>query len=231
MLTPEEFVKAKKYLSKSDPALAGLIKELKDFVPPVPQKREPFEALIRAIAHQQLHGKAAETILGRFIEKVISKRTKKSKLFPAPQEILALSDIEIRSCGFSYPKIVAIRDIATKAAQKVIPSKRALATSTDDEIVELLIPLRGVGRWTVEMFLIFTLGRLDVLPVDDFGVREGYKVLFNKKVQPTPKELKRVGEKWAPYRSLVALYLWRVADKAKEGKKVSAKRVTKGLKI
>jgi DNA-3-methyladenine glycosylase II len=219
MLSSVEFTQAKKYLSKVDPVLGTVIKEIQDFTPPVPQKREPFEALIRAIAHQQLHGKAAETILGRFIEKAIAKRTRRSKLFPTALEIMALTDAEIRACGFSCPKILAIRDIATKAEQKLVPSRLALNKYTDDEIVDLLVPLRGVGRWTVEMFLIFTLGRIDVLPIDDFGVREGYKVLFKKKTQPTPKELKVIGEKWAPYRSIVALYLWRVADKAKETKK------------
>lgn len=224
MLTDSEFKKAKKFLSKVDPALGVAISEIKDFLLPTPQMREPYEALIRAIAHQQLHGKAAETILKRFIEKACEGRVRKSSKFPTPDEVMSLTDTEIRACGFSFPKILAIRDIATKAQVKEIPTRRKLLTYTDDEIVEILVPLRGVGRWTVEMFLIFTLGRTDVLPIDDFGVREGYKVLHKKKEQPTPKDLKKIGEKWAPYRSIASLYLWRVADRAKEKKsKVSSK--------
>jgi len=219
MLSDEEFKKAKKVLTKADPLLGEAMKEFKDFILPVPQNREPYEALIRAIAHQQLHGKAAETILRRFIEKATEKRVKKSAKFPTPDEIFALSDMEIRACGFSLPKILAIRDITEKAQAKVIPTRRALDKLTNEEIIALLVPLRGVGKWTVEMFLIFTLGRTDVLPVDDFGVREGYRVLHGLDKQPTPKELAQAGEKWAPYRSVASLYMWRIADRAKETKK------------
>jgi DNA-3-methyladenine glycosylase II len=121
----------------------------------------------------------------------------------------------MRGCGFSQSKVAAIRDIAEKSAGGLVPTREGCARLSDTELIERLVAIRGVGRWTVEMLLIFTLGRPDVLPVDDFGVREGWKVAAGLEAQPKPKELALIGEAWAPWRSIAAWYLWRAADAAK----------------
>jgi DNA-3-methyladenine glycosylase II len=174
----------------------------------------PYEALTRAIAHQQLHGKAAQTILGRFVSLYGNGR------FPTPAQVLATQPSRIRRAGFSRAKVLAIRDIARHAVAGIVPTRRAAAKLTDEALIERLMPIRGVGRWTIEMLLIFTLGRPDVLPVDDFGVREGYRRAYNKRLQPTPKALRVLGEQWKPYRSAAAWYLWRAAG---EPRKVAKK--------
>jgi len=176
-----------------------------------PAQRQPYEALVRAIAHQQVHGRAAEAILGRFIALCPEAD------FPAPDAVLALTPEAMRGAGLSANKVLAIRDIAEKAALGVIPNRAAARRLSDDVLIERLVALRGVGRWTVEMLLIFTLGRADILPVDDFGVREGYRVAAGMPEQPKPKALAEIGEAWAPFRTTAAWYLWRTADLAKEG--------------
>jgi DNA-3-methyladenine glycosylase II len=176
-----------------------------------PVLRQPYEALVRAIAHQQVHGRAAEAILGRFIALCPEPG------FPTPESVLALSPEAMRGAGLSANKVLAIRDIAEKAALGVIPNRAAARRLSDEVLIERLVALRGVGRWTVEMLLIFTLGRADILPVDDFGVREGYRVAAGLPEQPKPKLLAEIGEAWAPYRTTAAWYLWRTADLAKEG--------------
>lgn len=177
-----------------------------------PLKRQPYEALVRAITHQQVHGRAAEAILGRFIALFPDHK------FPPPEAVLSTAPEQLRLCGLSGSKVAAILDIAAHAAKGVVPTRRAAAKLTDDELVERLLPIRGVGRWTVEMLLIFTLGRPDVLPVDDFGVREGYRVAAGLAAQPKPRELATIGEAWAPFRTTAAWYLWRAADLSKEGR-------------
>jgi DNA-3-methyladenine glycosylase II len=174
-----------------------------------PVKREPYEALVRAIAHQQVHGRAAEAILGRFLALF------PGHAFPPPELVLATPPETVRACGFSGAKLAAIRDISEKAVGGLVPSRRASHRIPDEALIERLCAIRGVGRWTVEMLMIFTLGRQDVLPVDDFGVREGWRVAAGLDAQPKPKELARIGEAWAPWRSAAAWYLWRAADAAK----------------
>ncbi len=180
--------------------------------------RDPYEALVSAIAYQQLHGNAARAILGRLIALYPESP------FPTPQQVLSTSDAAMRACGFSANKTLAIRDIAAKAAEGVVPTRRAAARLSDAALIERLTEIRGVGRWTVEMLLIFTLGRKDVLPVDDFGVREGYRLLHAMEAQPKPREMTAIGEAWAPYRSVAAWYLWRAAD---EGKTITSAAPTK----
>lgn len=174
-----------------------------------PVQREPYEALVRAIAHQQVHGRAAEAILGRFIALF------PGTVFPPPAMVLATPVEAMRGCGFSQSKVAAIRDIAEKAEGGLVPTRAAAAALDDAMLIERLTAIRGVGRWTVEMLLMFTLGRADILPVDDFGVREGWKVAAGLEAQPKPKELAAIGEAWAPWRSIAAWYLWRAADRAK----------------
>ncbi len=177
-----------------------------DFTPQM--KRSPYESLVRAIAHQQLHGKAAETILGRFYALYGNK-------FPTPEQILKTKVEKMRACGFSNSKVKSIKDIALKAHEGFIPDKKKIQKMPNEDIIECLTEIYGVGRWTVEMLLIFQLGRLDVWPVDDFGVRRGFQLWKKKKIMPTAKELKSVGQQFAPYQTIVALYMWRVADEAK----------------
>ena len=174
-------------------------------------KREPYEALVRSIAHQQVHGRAAEAVLGRFVALFPDQP------FPTPAQVLAAQFDTLRGCGFSGSKIAAIRDIAEKSEAGLVPTRRAAQRLSDEALIERLVSIRGVGRWTVEMLLIFTLGRGDVLPVDDFGVREGFRHAAGLEAQPKPKELAAIGAAWAPYRSTAAWYLWQVANAAKAG--------------
>jgi len=173
------------------------------------EDRDPYQALVSAIAYQQLHGNAARAILGRFVALYPESD------FPTPQQVLSTDDAAMRACGFSAGKTLAIKDIAAKAAEGVVPTRRAALRLSDAALIERLTTIRGVGRWTVEMLLIFTLGRKDVLPVDDFGVREGYRRLYELDAQPKPREMAALGEVWAPYRSIASWYLWRVADEGK----------------
>jgi DNA-3-methyladenine glycosylase II len=177
----------------------------------IPRRRSPYETLTRAIAHQQLNGRAAETILGRFVALF-----PKNGRFPSPEAVLAVRPTALRRVGFSAAKVLAVRDIARHAVLGVVPTTRGCGRLTDDELIERLVQIRGVGRWTVEMLLIFTLCRPDVLPVDDFGVREGYRISFGLRTQPSPKQLRAYGERWKPYRSIAARYLWIVANEAKK---------------
>jgi DNA-3-methyladenine glycosylase II len=204
---------AHQHLSKADPVLKRLIRE-HGFCALVPEKRRsPFQSLVQAVAHQQLNGTAANTILTRF------KKLFPGRKFPKPEDLAKVSDEQIRACGFSFAKIKAIRDIAEKTLSGIVPTSREIVKLSDNEIVARLTEVRGVGRWTVEMLLIFQLGRHDVLPADDFGVRSGYRVAYKKREMPKPKELLAFGEKWKPHRTTAAWFLWRAADAAKDAKK------------
>jgi len=183
-----------------------LIREHGEFNLVPDSRRSPFESLVRAVAHQQLNGTAAEAILRRFRALFPKAR------FPRPLQLMAVSDEQLRAAGFSRAKIAALRDIAGKTLSGVIPTSRRIQKMSDDEIVERLIEVRGVGRWTVEMLLIFKLGRADVLPIDDFGVRNGYRIAFGLSDLPTAKQLLALGEPWRPYRTTASWYLWRAAD-------------------
>lgn len=210
-MTPE----ALRHLAESDLVMGRLIQKIGACtLNPEPQ-RTPFESLVRAVAHQQLHGTAAESILGRFLARFPGRR------FPRPKDLESVTDGDLRSFGFSGSKAAAIRDIAAKAMDGTVPTSQKICTLSDEEIVDRLSACRGVGRWTVEMLLIFKLGRPDVLPVDDFGVREGFRVTYGHEAQPRPKELLAFGERWRPFRTTAAWYLWRAADAAKLVAKVS----------
>ncbi len=174
--------------------------------------RSPFQSLVQAVAHQQLNGTAANTILARF-KKLFPKRR-----FPKPEDLAKVTDEQIRACGFSFAKIAAIRDIATKTLDGTIPSSRQVEKLGDEEIISRLTEARGVGRWTVEMLLIFQLGRGDVLPADDFGVRNGYRLAYKKRDMPAPRDLLKFGERWRPHATTAAWYLWRAADAARKKK-------------
>jgi len=198
------------HLCAADPDFATLIARIGPCTA-TPALREPYEALVRAIAHQQLHGRAAEAILARLIAHGPGDGV------PSPEAIAALPDGALRACGFSGSKIAAIRDICAKTLDGTVPTLAAAEALTDDELIGRLVSIRGVGRWTVEMVLISTMGRPDVLPVDDFGVREGWRRIKGLGAQPRPKELAAIGQAWSPWRSTAAWYLWRASD---EGKKI-----------
>lgn len=178
----------------------------------IERKRSPYEALMRAIAYQQLHGRAAAAILARF------EALYPVDGFPPPDLVLASSEADLRACGLSGAKIAAMRAICAATLDGTVPSRRGSARFSDAELIERLTSIRGVGRWTVEMLLMLTLGRPDVLPVDDFGVRDGYRVLFGLDEQPKPKVLAEIGQVWSPYRSIAAWYLWRASDEGKRAK-------------
>src|SRR5687767_13833526 len=173
-------------------------------------KRTPFVSFVRAVAHQQLHGAAAETILRRF--RALFPRNQ----FPTAAQLADVTDDALRACGFSWAKIASLRDIAAKTLDGTVPTKRVVSKLSDEEIITRLTEVRGVGRWTVEMYLIFTLGRPDVLPVDDFGVRNGFRVAMSLPEMPKPKDLLAFGERWRPQATTAAWYLWRTADASKE---------------
>lgn len=172
-------------------------------------EREPFHALVHAVAHQQLHGRAAQAIFMRFLALFPDEP------FPSPASLLATDDTVLRGCGFSQAKIATIRGIAEGALAGVVPTRREADALGDEDLVARLTTLRGIGRWTVEMLLMHTLGRPDILPVDDFGVREGWRLIKGMPQQPTPKQLGTIGTAWAPYRSTAAWYLWRAVDQYK----------------
>lgn len=169
-------------------------------------QREPFEALVRSVAFQQLHARAAEAILGRMLALFPGPD------FPAPEQLLALETDVLRGCGFSARKIETLRGIAEGRLSGVVPDRQVAMGMDDEALIERLVRLRGVGRWTVEMLLIFTLGRMDILPIDDFGVREGYRRLKGLDVQPGRRQMAEFGLQLAPHRSVAAWYLWRVMD-------------------
>jgi DNA-3-methyladenine glycosylase II len=211
---------ALEHLAKADPALGVFIKRHGPLKPKKPDYTEPYEALLSAVAHQQLHGKASASILARLKDHCGGD-------WPAPAVLLAMPDIALRACGFSGAKTLALRDIAARALDGTIPSRARARHLSDAALIERLITLRGVGQWTVEMLLISNLRRPDVFPVDDFGVREGYRRIHQLEVQPKPKALAVLALAYAPYRTTAALYFWRAADAAKPPKEPSKNAATK----
>jgi DNA-3-methyladenine glycosylase II len=172
-------------------------------------QHSPFEALARAIAHQQLNGTAANRILDRLVALYAPAD------FPTPEQLLATEQERLRAVGFSGAKVAALRDLADKTLAGVVPGIEQLTALTDLEIIERLTAVRGIGRWTVEMMLIFQLERPDVLPVDDFGVRNGFRLAYGLSGMPLPRALAEYGERWKPFRSVAAWYLWRAVELAR----------------
>jgi 3-methyladenine DNA glycosylase/8-oxoguanine DNA glycosylase len=198
-----------------------------------------FEALLESIIYQQLNGKVAATITARvkalFPENTKRIRTRRGLVdgFPSPKQILAASEERLRSAGLSRAKMLAIRDLAAKTLDGTVPGVKEAHRMSDEELVERLDSVRGVGRWTVEMLLLFRLGRPDVLAVDDYGIRKGFAKLHKLAELPKPKELLAYGERWRPYRSVASWYLWRAAEMkdlpmaGKQGTKIVAKPAPK----
>lgn len=213
-----EYRLAEEHLARVDPVMDRLIREVGPCTLVPQPRRSLFESLARAIAYQQLHASAAEAILRRFVAFCPGRR------FPGPEQVLSMPMNLLRQAGFSQAKIAALRDLAEKTVDGTVPARRALARMDDREIVERLVTVRGVGRWTVEMLLIFHLGRPDILPVTDFGVRNGFRIAYGLRAMPTPGRVMRYGERWKPYRTVAAWYLWRAVDRAKESRNAGPKR-------
>ncbi len=171
-----------------------------------PEDCHPFQVLAQAIAHQQLNGTAANTILKRLVDSC-GRGT-----FPTPHQVLKASAQSLRAAGFSFSKVAALKDLAAKTVAAVVPDGAALMQLSDEEIIARLTQVRGIGRWTVEMLLIFQLRRPDVLPVDDFGVRAGFRAAYGLARMPRPKPLALWGERWRPFRTTAAWYLWRALE-------------------
>ena len=193
-------------LARSDKVLARLIQRVGPCTLVPKNHRSPFQALVQSVTYQQLNGTAAGAIFKRF------KALYPHRHFPRPEEVLSTPDERLRGAGLSRAKIAAIKDLAAKTLEGIIPTSSAIAKMTDAEILERLTVVRGVGPWTVEMLLIFTLGRPDVLPVTDYGVRKGFALTYGLRSLPAPKKLLAHGERWRPHRTTAAWYFWRALE-------------------
>jgi DNA-3-methyladenine glycosylase II len=203
-------LEAVEYLSKADATLGRLMSVVGPFNIQIRSLSSPFEALARNIIYQQLHGAAAATIHSRVLSVVGGKKRMR------PQNILEASDEQLRSAGLSRNKMMALRDLAEKSLDGTVPTGARLRRMGDEEIIERLTRVRGIGQWTVEILLMFGLGRPDVLPVGDYGVRKGFSLVYGTEGLPAPKELARYGERWRPYRSVASWYMWRAVDLPKD---------------
>ncbi len=199
---------AMQHLAATDERLAELIQATQQFQLDEALAESPYEALLEAIAYQSISGKAAATIFGRV------KALSSSGRAPTPQEMLKLHKQALRKAGLSGAKVLAMKDLAKKTIEGVVPTLEDAQKLSDEELVERLTSVRGIGAWTVEMFLIFRLGRPDVLPIHDLGVKKGWSLTYGKKHMPKPKELLAFGERWRPYRTLASWYMWRACHRA-----------------
>lgn len=226
---PYDPVAAVDYLRAADPKLGRLIERAGPLTLRIAGKQPPFEALAEAIIYQQLHGKAAATIHARLLASfsplahMSDPREPVRHRHPSPQELLDAPNEQLRKAGLSQNKMLALRDLAAKTIDGTVPTLARIRRMSDDDIIEHLTEVRGIGRWTVEMFLMFRLGRPDVLPLDDYGVRKGFALTFlglkpTQKVTPdllaTKEQMTRRGKKWAPFRSVASWYMWRACDLA-----------------
>jgi DNA-3-methyladenine glycosylase II len=203
-----DLAEATKHLAERDACLKRLIVETIPFQIDIAAAQSPYEALLESIAYQSISGKAAATIFGRV------KALSTTGRAPNPQEMLKLRKPVLRKAGLSGAKIVAMKDLAQKTLDGVVPTLEQAEKLSDEELIERLVSVRGIGAWTVEMFLIFRLGRPDVLPIHDLGVKKGWSVTYGKKHMPKPKELLAFGERWRPYRTVASWYLWRAFERA-----------------
>jgi O-6-methylguanine DNA methyltransferase len=200
---------ATRHLANSDERLGRLVEAVGPFRMELKSSRSVFTALAEAIVYQQLNGKAAATIFGRV-----------SALYPGragmtAERVLETSDEHLRGAGLSRSKLLSLRDLATKVVAGDLPTLAEARQLSDDALVERLTEVRGVGRWTAEMFLMFRLGRADVLPLDDYGVRQGFAIAFGKRDLPTKRDLERRGERWKPFRTVASWYLWRAVERGR----------------
>ena len=192
------------FLRDLDDDWAGLVADVRPCLHDPKAAREPYEALGRAIGHQQLTAKAGDAIIARL------KALYPGTTFPTPENIMVAEFDALRACGFSATKISTIKAIAEGALSGLIPPRNVAGTMDDEELIARVVTIKGIGRWTVEMLLMYALERMDILPADDFGVREGYRALKSLPEQPKPNALREIGKAWAPHRTVAAWYLWRM---------------------
>src|SRR5467141_3107771 len=205
---PFDLSAAMNHLTAKDEKLAELITATLPFQMDADPLQSPYEALLESIAYQSISGKAAATIFGRV------KALSATGRAPTPQEMLKLRKHVLRKAGLSGAKILAMKDLAQKTIEGIVPSFEEAVSLSDEELVERLVSVRGIGAWTVEMFLIFRLGRPDVFPIHDLGVKKGWAITYGKKHMPKPKELLAFGERWRPYRTVASWYMWRACQRA-----------------
>jgi DNA-3-methyladenine glycosylase II len=205
---PFDLQKAMQYLSARDEKLAELIANTVPFQTDSHELHSPYETLLEAVTHQSISGKAAATIFARV------KALGTNGGIPTPQEMLKLRKPALRKAGLSGAKVAAMKDLAQKTIEGVVPTLEQAQKLSDEELVKRLVSVRGIGAWTVEMFLIFRLGRPDVLPIHDLGVKKGWSITYGKKHMPKPKELLAFGERWRPYRTVASWYMWRACQRA-----------------
>jgi DNA-3-methyladenine glycosylase II len=205
---PFDLSAATKHLAARDEKLAELIANTAPFQLRFADNQSPYEALMESIAYQSISGKAAATIFGRIKELSGNGRP------PSPEQMLKLRKPVLRKAGLSGAKILAMKDLAHKTIEGVVPTLEQARQLSDEELVKRLVSVRGIGQWTVEMFLIFRLGRPDVLPIHDLGVQKGWSITYGKKHKPKPKELLAFGERWRPYRTVASWYMWRACHRA-----------------
>jgi DNA-3-methyladenine glycosylase II len=205
---PFDLSAACSHLCTCDEKLAELIKSTAPFQLDEILAESPYHALVESITHQSISGKAAATIFARV------KALGTTGGIPSPHEMLKLKKPALRKAGLSGAKILAMKDLAQKTIDGIVPTLEQAEKMSDAELVERLVSVRGIGAWTVEMFLIFRLGRPDVLPVHDLGVQKGWSVTYGKKHKPKPKELLKFGERWRPYRTIASWYMWRAFERA-----------------
>lgn len=204
-------LRAINHLRSRDARLAELIDEIGIIKLPARRSRDPYLALLETIAYQQLAGSAAKKIW----ERVVALFDQEG---PRPEKLIALGEEQLRSAGLSRSKAISMRDIAARTLSGQVPDAQRMKNMTDEDLFAALTQIRGVGPWTVEMLLMFTLRRPDIMPVTDYGIRKGFQMLYRKRQMPTPKQILKKAEVWRPYRTAAALYLWRIADSAKDKK-------------
>ncbi|MGB8800195.1 MAG: DNA-3-methyladenine glycosylase [Candidatus Acidiferrales bacterium] len=218
---PFDHVKAHEHITRKDKRMARVIAKTGAFQFQLDQCDSVYESLLEAIAYQSISGKAAATIFARI------KALGSKGLCPTPAEILAVSNQTLREAGLSGAKAAAMKDLAQKTIDGVVPTLEAAGQLSDEELVERLVSVRGIGAWTVEMFLIFRLGRPDVLPIHDYGVQKGFALTYGKKEIPKPRELAAFGERWRPYRTVASWYMWRAVEHYGKTRKITKSTKTK----
>jgi 3-methyladenine DNA glycosylase/8-oxoguanine DNA glycosylase len=219
---PFDHVEAHAHLSRIDKRLARLIERVGNFHFKLDECDSVYESLLEAITHQSIAGKAAQVIFARIVALGTNGRC------PTPQELLRVPKQKLRKVGLSNAKVVAVGDLAQKTIEGVVPTLEEAEKMSDQELVDRLISVRGIGAWTVEMFLIFRLGRPDVLPIHDYGVQKGFAITYRKKAIPKPRELAEFGERWRPYRTVASWYMWRAVQLAgPSARKITKAKVTK----
>ena len=216
LLLPFDHIAAHEFLTRDDPHLAEIITRTGEFKFKLDQCDSVYESLLEAIAYQSISGKAAAKIFSRIAA------LGANGVCPTPAEILKTRIPALRKAGLSKAKALAMKDLAQKTIDGIVPTLEAAQTMSDEELVERLISVRGIGPWTVEMFLIFRLGRPDVLPIHDYGVQKGWAITYRKRKIPKPKQLLKFGERWRPYRTVASWYMWRAVQLAgKDARKIT----------